>query len=872
MSYTALARKWRPRSFAEMTGQEHVLRALGNALSGNRVHHAFLFAGTRGVGKTTVARILAKCLNCETGVTATPCLECASCREIEAGRSIDLIEVDAASRTKVDDTRELLDNVQYAPTRSRYKVYLIDEVHMLTASSFNALLKTLEEPPPHVKFLFATTDPQKLPVTVLSRCLQFNLKRLPVPLIAARLAYILGEEKLAHEPAALQLLAQAADGSMRDALSLLDQLLAFGDGAAREAEARAMLGTVTRDHVERLLRLLAAGDGAALLAVAAELDELAPDYGQVLDSMAALFERLALHQLVPGYAGDEQFAAGLVAELAAAISREDVQLWYQTAIIGRRDLALAPEPRVGFRMTLLRMLAFRPEGVVRGAAGTGGGVATSGAPTRAPAATATAASAGPVSAATPAIPIAPAIAATPGQGASAVPAEPAAVAIPAGEGWVEMIAALHCALVWLLDWPAASTTLGAGVVQPRFNPASEESLHDGLAVMGGGVATFSYRTGATNAIILTALLAIVVGELAIHLTRVQVHPKPVGAARAARPWVRLIQDFTYKRQVASVLADTVMIVVARHLAWRLYLASSDLSEPVPILPSLPLLLVCHLVALLAFRTYQASWRFTGMSDLLRLVVSAKLAGRAEHLAVKLDEACDAVLTGYREGLQAGGRPFVLSEQHAWLREIATNSLRDPVKFWRKMAALPLVQGTVPQDVTKALVQVMPEAGLSYGLRRRVSGLGSLGRPRFVALAEWRGGKVAREAKRLIASAGLWAQGQKGGGTLLYQSMLEQSVRCRDPFVRMEGQWLLRRLSPYCSRIEVTALPRKRDEGKLLYAMGWETANVHLGDRQHIKVVQRDLAARKSTWLRKAAKAMVKATLADWHAWAEHHAG
>ena len=264
--------------------------------------------------------------------------------------------------------------------------------------------------------------------------------------------------------------------------------------------------------------------------------------------------------------------------------------------------------------------------------------------------------------------------------------------------------------------------------------------------------------------------------------------------------------------------------------------------------------------------------FPYTSDLLRLVVSAKLAGRAEHLAVKLDEACDAVLTGYREGLQAGGRPFVLSEQHAWLREIATNSLRDPVKFWRKMTALPLVQGTVPQDVTKALEQVMPEAGLSYGLRRRVSGLGSLGRPRFVALAEWRGGKVAREAKRLIASAGLWAQGQKGGGTLLYQSMLEQSVRCRDPFVRMEGHWLLRRLSPYCSRIEVTALPRKRDEGKLLYAMGWETANVHLGDRQHIKVVQRDLDARKSTWLRKAAKAMVKATLADWRAWAEHHAG
>src|SRR6202166_201449 len=256
-AYTALARKWRPHSFAEMTGQEHVLRALANALASGRLHHAFLFAGTRGVGKTTVARILAKCLNCECGVSATPCDQCASCREIDAGRSVDLIEVDAASRTKVDDTRELLDNVQYAPSRSRFKLYLIDEVHMLSASSFNALLKTLEEPPPHVKFLLATTDPQKLPVTVLSRCLQFNLKRLSVALISARLAHILAAEQLAFEAAALQLLAQAADGSMRDGLSLLDQVLAFGDGAARESEARAMLGTVTRDHVERMALSLA---------------------------------------------------------------------------------------------------------------------------------------------------------------------------------------------------------------------------------------------------------------------------------------------------------------------------------------------------------------------------------------------------------------------------------------------------------------------------------------------------------------------------------------------------------------------------------------------------------------------------------------
>ncbi|MGH8254045.1 MAG: DNA polymerase III subunit gamma/tau, partial [Steroidobacteraceae bacterium] len=270
-------------------------------------------------------------------------------------------EVDAASRTKVDDTRELLDNVQYAPTRGRYKVYLIDEVHMLSAHSFNALLKTLEEPPPHVKFLLATTDPQSLPVTVLSRCLQFNLKRLSVPLISARLAHILDAEKLQYDAAALQLLAQAADGSLRDALSLLDQLLAFGNGAAREAEARAMLGTVARDHIERIAAALARSDVNAVLAAAAELAEFGPDYGQMLDQLAALLERIALQQLVPGYAGDELYSPALVTELAAQMGGEDVQLYYQTAIMGRRDLALAPDPHTGFRMTLIRMLAFRPD-------------------------------------------------------------------------------------------------------------------------------------------------------------------------------------------------------------------------------------------------------------------------------------------------------------------------------------------------------------------------------------------------------------------------------------------------------------------------------------------------------------------------------
>jgi DNA polymerase-3 subunit gamma/tau len=359
-SYLALARKWRPKLFSELVGQEHVRRALVNSLTSGRVHHAFLFTGTRGVGKTTIARILAKCLNCEKGVTPEPCGQCAACREIDAGRFVDLLEVDAASRTKVDDTRELLDNVQYSPTRGRYKVYLIDEVHMLSTHSFNALLKTLEEPPPHVKFLLATTDPQKLPVTVLSRCLQFNLKRLPVALLVERMRHILEAEGIAFEPAAVRLIAQAADGSVRDALSLLDQLIAFGGGRAGEAEARAMLGTIARDQVVPLAEHLAAFDAGALMAAARALDEFAPDYAQVLDELAALLARVALKQSIADYAGDELYAPELLARLAGRLSREDVQLFYQTAILGRRDLVLAPDPRTGFEMTLLRMLAFRP--------------------------------------------------------------------------------------------------------------------------------------------------------------------------------------------------------------------------------------------------------------------------------------------------------------------------------------------------------------------------------------------------------------------------------------------------------------------------------------------------------------------------------
>ena len=362
MSYLVLARKWRPRNFDELVGQEHVRRALTNALDSGRIHHAFLFTGTRGVGKTTIARIFAKSLNCEKGVSSRPCGECSACRDIDAGRFVDLLEVDAASRTKVDDARELLDNVQYSPARGRYKVYLIDEVHMLSAHSFNALLKTLEEPPPHVKFLLATTDPQKLPVTVLSRCLQFHLRRLPPPQILERLVQISVAEEVEYEAGALKAISRAAEGSMRDALSLLDQVLAFGGGRALESEARSLLGTLDRRHVESLLSALAQRDGGALMRSVAELDERAPDYAQALGELAAALQRMALLQAVadlPRDDDDERDA--LLESLAAKFSPEDLQLCYQIAITSRRDLDYTPDARGGFEMALLRMLAFRPE-------------------------------------------------------------------------------------------------------------------------------------------------------------------------------------------------------------------------------------------------------------------------------------------------------------------------------------------------------------------------------------------------------------------------------------------------------------------------------------------------------------------------------
>jgi DNA polymerase III subunit gamma/tau len=357
-----LARKWRPRTFAEMVGQEHVVRALENALAQQRLHHAYLFTGTRGVGKTTLARIVAKALNCETGVTATPCGRCGACTEIDGGRFVDLLELDAASNTQVDNMREVLENALYAPTAARYKVYIIDEVHMLSRFAFNAMLKTLEEPPQHVKFILATTEPQRVPVTVLSRCLQFNLKQLPQQQIQGRLRHVLGAEKVKYEEAALPLLARAAQGSMRDALSLLDQAIAHGGGSVTLESARAMLGTVGQDHLHAVLRALAARDGAALVAEADRMAERSLSFEAALQELASLLHRLSLLQTVPEALAEDDPDGAVLRELASRFDPDDLQLYYQIAIQGRGDLALAPDEYAGFTMTLLRMLAFVPGG------------------------------------------------------------------------------------------------------------------------------------------------------------------------------------------------------------------------------------------------------------------------------------------------------------------------------------------------------------------------------------------------------------------------------------------------------------------------------------------------------------------------------
>ena len=357
MSYQVLARKWRPRDFGSIVGQEHVVRALRHALEHKRLHHAYLFTGTRGVGKTTLARILAKCLNCETGITPQPCNACPACVEIDAGRFVDLLEVDAATNTKVDEMRQLLDTAQYAPTRARFKVYVIDEVHQLSGHAFNAMLKTLEEPPEHMKFILATTNPHKIPVTVLSRCLQFNLKQMPREAIASHLKLVLEKEQIASEPEALSLLARAAAGSMRDALSLLDQAIAHGGGRVTAASAADMLGAIDQTHLVRLVEAIAAGDAAAAVKTADEMQARSLSFDAALTELASLLLQLALAQSVPGAVDD-----GRVKELAARLDPESVQLWYQIALQGREDLPLAPDEHRGFVMTVLRMLAFRPEG------------------------------------------------------------------------------------------------------------------------------------------------------------------------------------------------------------------------------------------------------------------------------------------------------------------------------------------------------------------------------------------------------------------------------------------------------------------------------------------------------------------------------
>ena len=357
---TVLARKWRPKTFAQLVGQEHVVRALSNALTQNRLHHAYLFTGTRGVGKTTIARIFAKSLNCATGITATPCGECSACKEIDSGRFIDLIELDAASNTQVDNMRELLESALYAPSSGRFKVYIIDEVHMLSKSAFNAMLKTLEEPPGHVKFILATTDPQKIPVTVLSRCLQFNLKQLPPALITAHLQYVLEQEQIAFESAAVSLIARAAQGSMRDALSLLDQAIAFAAGEVNEAVVRTMLGAIDQGYLFDLLVALRDQNGAGLLEIANNMSARSVAFDTALQELATLLHRVALAQTVPQAVADDEPERVRLLELAQVFTAEEVQLYYQIAIHGRDEIDLAPDEYAGFTMTLLRMLAFAP--------------------------------------------------------------------------------------------------------------------------------------------------------------------------------------------------------------------------------------------------------------------------------------------------------------------------------------------------------------------------------------------------------------------------------------------------------------------------------------------------------------------------------
>jgi DNA polymerase-3 subunit gamma/tau len=522
MSYLVLARKWRPKRFAELVGQEHVVRALTNALETGRVHHAFLFTGTRGVGKTTIARIFAKSLNCERGTGADPCGECETCLAIDAGRYIDLLEIDAASNTGVDNVRELIENAQYMPSRGRYKVYLIDEVHMLSKQAFNALLKTLEEPPEHVKFLFATTDPEKLLVTVLSRCLQFNLKRLDVEQISGQIAKILIAENIEADDDAIHQMAVAADGSLRDGLSLLDQAIAYcGSGAAvgrlDSATIATMLGTVDRSRVQALLSALGDGDGARLLAETADLAEFSPDWGSVLDAISDALHRIQVRQLVPEV--EVSSDAVDVDGLAKQLRPELVQLWYQMALNGRRDLGHAPSPRSGFEMSLLRMLAFRPsqEGVQATTTRPAASASTAAPPARRQSSSAAAEQARaalaepsvptkPVPVPKPAASIEAPRVATPAVAPSAPSASPAApsLLVTDTEHWLDLVARSDVrGPVRLLAEHTGFIAHADGVLLLSLTPGDEHlkspslvlQLGDAVAIMLGGPVQLRFETG-----------------------------------------------------------------------------------------------------------------------------------------------------------------------------------------------------------------------------------------------------------------------------------------------------------------------------------------------------------------------------------------
>jgi len=494
MSYQVLARKWRPRNFASLVGQEHVVRALTHALEQQRLHHAYLFTGTRGVGKTTLARILAKALNCETGISATPCGVCSACTEIDSGRFVDLIEIDAATNTGIDNMRELQDNAIYAPTRGRFKVFVIDEVHMLSKQAFNSMLKTFEEPPEHIKFILATTDPQKIPVTVLSRCLQFNLKQMPREAIYGHLGYILKEENTASEPAALRLIARAAEGSMRDALSLLDQAIAYAGGKVSEEAVRAMLGAIDQDYLLKLLDGLLRQDLTSMLAVAGEMESRSLSFDSALQDLATLLHQIALAQSAPEALGQDLPERERILELAQQLDAEELQLYYQIALHGRRDLPLAPDEYAGFSMSLMRMLAFRP-------AEAGG----SGAP----------------------VPVKTTPAAAPARGAGTAAASPAKTAVPAAAP----AAPTGNATAFDGNWPVLANQLKVSGVARQLAQQSElrnfdgESMELGLAFSAKHLADRTYQDKLRAALQAhfgkPVALKIVIGEISGNTAAVQ---------------------------------------------------------------------------------------------------------------------------------------------------------------------------------------------------------------------------------------------------------------------------------------------------------------------------------------------------------------